>query len=54
MNCRQIEIIDVMNQGQNHYLWRGVFIKNNKYLDLYAEIQFISCNTIQWEIYYDI
>lgn len=54
LNYRQIEIIDVMNQGQNHYLWRGVFIKNNKYLDLYVEIQFISCNAIQWEIYYDI
>ena len=54
LNHRQIEIVDVMNQGENHFLWRGVFVKNNQYSDLYVEIQFISCNSIQWEIYYDI
>ena len=49
----EIEIIDSMNQGNNRYLWRGVFLDTQGYTNEYVEIQFNSCDLITWEVYLD-
>ena len=53
LNNKNIELIDFLKQGNNHYVWRGVFVDKKGYKNCLTEFQFVACKDIQWEIYFN-